>query len=124
MRNKQKQESRSKRLRCPACTGPIESSTIVRTRSGAKGVLSAAPGELTECEHCHAMLEYGGRPGELTLYRARPNRVQAFRALEKERANALELPALVAYVMRYRTMPRKTVEGSAGTTRLTFFLRS
>src|SRR5579863_7042888 len=124
MRNTQKQESGSNNLRCTVCTSPIESSTTVATRSGAKRVLSAVPGELTECERCHAMLEYGGRPGALTLHRARPDRVQSLRELEKEGPNEPGLPALVAYVMRYRTMPRNTVEGRAGTTRFTFFLRS
>ena len=63
------------------------------------------------------MLEYGGRPGALTIQRARPERVRAFRELERDRPAHLELPALVDYVMQFRTMPTQAADQTAGTIR-------
>jgi hypothetical protein len=117
-------DTKQKKLRCPECGKPIETQTIVRTRSGATRILSAAPGKLTQCEHCPAMLEYGGRPGALTVQRARPERVQAFRELERERPDHIEVPALVEYVRRFRTMPVQMADPTSGKIRFQVFLHS
>jgi hypothetical protein len=112
-------DAKKRTLRCPACGSRVETQTVVQN-SGVREILCATPEELTQCEHCPEMLEYGGRPGALTLQRARPERVQAFRELERERPNHIELPALLEYVSRYRTMPTQTADRTPGTIRLAF----
>jgi hypothetical protein len=112
-------DTKQKNLRCPKCGNPIETETFLRTRFGAIRSMSAAPGELTRCEHCPLMLEYGGRPGALTVQRARPERVRAFQERERERPAQLELPALVDYVVKFRTMPTQAVDRTSGRIRFT-----
>jgi hypothetical protein len=115
-------ETKRKTLRCLVCGRRIETQTIVKTRSGARRSLSAAPGELTQCD-CRTWLEYGGSPGDLHVKCALPERVQAFRELERERPHHSEVPAILEYVRKHRTMPRRVTDGMSGAIRFTFVMR-
>jgi hypothetical protein len=94
------------KLRCPVCSQRLETTTTVRDAAGAARTLSALPGELTECEQCGSVFEYGGRPGELKVTRARPERVIAFRELARDKADHTSFQKMVAYVAKYRMTPR------------------
>jgi hypothetical protein len=89
---------------CPSCGRSVETETIVRTGPGAARTLSAAPGEMTLCA-CRKMLVYGGKPGKLTVKLALPDRIHAFRKLEREGPAHLQLSSVVEYVRKFRSMP-------------------
>jgi len=116
---RQRTENKAERApRCPICGRRIEAKTTVRDRSNAVHQLRAKPGELTQCQ-CGSVLEYSGSSGELTLKRASAERVRAFRELERERPSHMELPAVVKYVWKFRTMPSQTADQTSGRIRLT-----
>lgn len=92
-------------LRCPVCKAQVKTTTSVPTRSGATRTLSSKPGELTECSHCKSMLEYGGLRSNLSVQRAKPERVRAFQELARETPDDMSLAELVDYVKKFRTTP-------------------
>jgi hypothetical protein len=110
-------------IRCPHCGRPLETNTTVRTAPGAGRTFSAEPGELTICE-CGKMLEYHGQPGKLTLKLARPDRVRAFRELERECSARVQLSTVVEYVRTFRSMPHEKLSRISGTARFAVLLRS
>jgi hypothetical protein len=92
-----------KRLSCPQC-GKFRSDSLDPRVFGPKAdALMAEPGDLTECEHCGAWLEYGDSLA--TLHPAPLKRVQTVKAFLRERPPQLELPKLLAYLKKYRRMP-------------------
>ena len=92
--------------RCPECHKPIGfiADRLTSGREGASPLL-AEPGDLTECDHCLAMLEYCGNPISLTLQLARRERVETFNNLTREGFSEPNVPELIDYVRRYRQMP-------------------
>ena len=106
--NEKKQPATSDRttLCCPVCGNPLETTTTIRDGSGTAQIISSRPGELTECEKCESMLEYSGRPGELRVMTARPERASAFRELAQDEAGHASFQQMVAYVVKYRMTAR------------------
>jgi hypothetical protein len=94
------------KLRCPVCQEPIYS-PVGRLPCGGMvdPALLSQPGELTQCDHCHTMLECGGELHSLTLHVAPRKRVLEFNRLTREGRCEPSLPELIGYVMRYRRMP-------------------
>jgi transcription initiation factor IIE alpha subunit len=105
--NEKKQPATSDRtkLRCPVCGNRLETTTTIRDGSGTARIISSRPDELTECEKCESMLEYSGRPGELRVMTARPERASAFRELARDEADHASFQKMVAYVVKYRMRP-------------------
>lgn len=119
MNKKRAGQTKQSELPCPVCGERVATTTVCRDGSGAMRTLSSRPGELTTCEPCGRLLEYGGRIGALTLKRAPRDRVRAFRELERDTVEEPRFPELVAYVIKFRIMPP-----SSGTMRLRYFCRS
>src|SRR5260370_14408888 len=108
--------NRERRLRCPACHSFIDHEPNLRGLGlRPEDILSPQPGDVTECDKCRTMLEYGGNPGCLTLSFASQQRIDAFRRLSREGGRQLKLSKLVEYVMKYRQMlgPDLNVPGRA-----------
>jgi hypothetical protein len=103
-------------IRCPHCGRRVETDAIVRIAPGTARTLSAEPGELTSCE-CGSILEYHGRPGKLTVRFAPPERVAAFRELERERPAPPRFSSVVEYVRTFRSMPHGKPAAFLGTAR-------
>lgn len=97
---------KKRNLRCPVCRKPINDPADFR-RLGLKKEyrLLPQPGDLTECDHCRAILEYGGDPASLTLQLAPKKRLELLNAISRQGPHDLSFPKLIAYVMRYRQMP-------------------
>jgi hypothetical protein len=98
--------NRERTLRCPACHSFIDH--VPNTRGlglRPEDILLPQPGDVTECDKCRTMLEYGGNPGCLTLSFARRQRIDAFHRLSRESGRKPKLSKLVEYVMKYRQMP-------------------
>jgi hypothetical protein len=102
-RNVRKKE---RKPRCPECHKPI-GFIADRLTFGLEGAspLLPGPGDLTECEHCLAMLEYSGDPTSLNLQLATRERVESFNNLTREKFREPSVPELIDYVRRYRQMP-------------------
>ena len=98
--------------RCPECHKPIgfiaDRLTFGLERASP---LLPEPGDLTECEHCLAMLEYTGDPTLLTLQLAARGRVESFNNLTREGFREPSVPELIDYVRRYRRMPIRPLIG-------------
>jgi hypothetical protein len=124
MAKRQYGRSKKQQLRCSICGQRIEAQTTIRSRSGVVRTLSARPGDLTECEQCGSMLEYGGCIGALTVHRASPERVRAFQELENEGPAHRDIPSLVEYVLKFRRMPSHERPSTSGAMRFRFVLRS
>lgn len=101
---------------CPNCGRRVETETVVRTASGESRKLSAEPGDLTGCE-CGKMLEYHDHRGKMTVKLASTERVQAFRALEREGPAPRQLSAVVEYVRTFHSMPPGKLPRVAATSR-------
>jgi hypothetical protein len=68
------------------------------------------PGDLTQCEHCQAMLEYiGNDRTSLSLRRATRERVDSFNRLAQEGSRVPAIPELIEYVRKHRKMPTQAV---------------
>lgn len=94
--------------RCPECHKTI-GFIADRLTFGLEGAspLIPGPGDLTECEHCLAMLEYSLDSTSLTLRLARRERVETFNNLTREGFSEPNVPELIDYVRRYRQMPQR-----------------
>ncbi len=99
-----KDTMRTKVLPCPACHKPIkEHADLSRCDFEQRNILSSRPGDLTECPHCLAMLEFQGDP--LVLRRPSKDRIKRFNELTRREPRQGQLAELLAYVRRYRRMP-------------------
>ena len=95
-------------LRCPVCRRFINYIPEIRGFGLAwEDVMLPKPGDLTACDHCGAMLEFGGVPTSLTLRPARQERIDAFNELGREAAPEPSFPTLVEYVRKYTRMPAR-----------------
>jgi hypothetical protein len=108
MSKKERGILRKKRgLRCPVCRkfvdNPSNLGDVDLTEEDR--LLLPQAGDLTECCHCEAMLEYGGDVTLLTLHPAPQKRVDAFNALTRDTPDEPNFPELITYVMKYRQMP-------------------
>ncbi len=72
------------------------------------------PGDLTQCDHCLAMLEYGGELKSLTLQPAPRKRVESFNELSRVDYREPSLPELIEYVKKHRQMPRRPHNNTVG----------
>lgn len=96
-----------KTFRCPACQKlQIRDNTnscgfdktIRESDATIAEILSPKPGQLTECDHCKARLEYDE---SLALQIASPARIKAFIRLAGLRDLTEGLPDLIEYVGEY-----------------------
>jgi hypothetical protein len=112
--SKKNRNVRKKELkpRCPECHKPIgfvaDRLTVGLDRACP---LLPGPGDLTQCDHCLAMLEYGGDPTSLTLKLAPRERVELLNNLTREGLREPSVPELIDYVRRYRRMPIRPLIG-------------
>jgi len=91
-------------LRCPVCSMLTRCSAD--DKQSAFGITyHSEPGQLTECDQCMTMLEYGGRIGALTLRPASASRVLSFNKLSEEDHWNPSVQELVEYARKYRQMP-------------------
>lgn len=98
---------RESRPRCPVCGRLISVISEIRGLGLQwEDVILPHSGDLTQCD-CGAMLEYAGDPASLTLSPARPDRIKAFNYQAAQADPEPSLPELVAYIMKYRRMPRR-----------------
>jgi hypothetical protein len=102
-RNIRKKE---RKPRCPVCHESIRliADRLTPGLDGASLPLPR-PGDLTQCDHCLAMLEHSGDPTSLTLQPAPQIRVDSFNNLTREGPYEPSVPELIDYVRRYRQMP-------------------
>jgi hypothetical protein len=95
-------------LQCPVCHKSIDDPNSPKGLDVTEEdrLLLPQPGDLTECCHCEAMLEYGGDVTLLTLHPAPRQRIDSFNALTREAPDEPSFPELITelitYVMKYR----------------------
>jgi len=87
------------KMQCPLCNR-----SIIRTAGTyLEAELAPKAGDVTDCDHCHALLEYRSDGDRLTLVRTSKARAAMFNQLGRERR--LNIPDMIAYVTKYRSMP-------------------
>jgi hypothetical protein len=97
------------RLLCPVCGEKVDHAvTMLSSVQGEELYFVPEPGELTECDHCLAMLEYGGTRSALALHVAPRQRVKQFHKFTREGSREPSLPELLEYVKRFRRMPERS----------------
>jgi hypothetical protein len=94
-------------LRCPRCGQKVDHTVAIQS-SAREGELCfmPEPGQVTECEHCLTMLEYGGICDALTLRVAPRERVEQFHKLTREGFSETGIPELLEYVRRFLQPPK------------------
>jgi hypothetical protein len=100
-------ETRERKQRCPLCSKVIEDPATALLTSTPKGQRSVLPvtGDLTECTHCRAVLEYWCDSSSISLQPAVPERVKAMKSLALEMSRDPSLSEVISHVRKYRQMP-------------------
>lgn len=109
---KDKMEKNCK-LACPVCLRKTEyraDGRIPGQRVDAEFL--PEPGTLTACGHCKALLEFTPGTRGLKLKRCSAVRAKLFTNFGCETMDRKRLPALLAYVKKYRRMPVNRPSGS------------
>jgi hypothetical protein len=100
---------RGSRLRCPICHQRLGFNTHRQGLADRiNSSLSPLPGDLTQCDHCLTMLEYGGELISLTLHQASRKRVEEFNKLSRDGYRQPRISELINYVNKYRQMPKRS----------------
>ena len=92
-------------LVCPACGKRIK--RAFGSHREPESPLVPQIGQLTECDHCLAILEYIPRAALLALRLAPRKRMDAFSELVKDTLREPRLVEIIDYVMTYRAMPSR-----------------
>ena len=102
-------DKKQNRLLCPLCRTTVDHALTVQS-TGRRGEFlpEPEPGNITQCHHCMALLEYGGSPSSLTLQIAPRGRVKEFHKLTQEGFPEPSLPELLAYIKKFRSMPERS----------------
>ena len=99
---------RERRLKCPACGKALEEArTPGPSPSERLAFIAARSGDLTQCGHCAAVLEYCENPAGLTLRVAPPERVEQINQVIPYRQPTLS--QTIEFVRKTRQMPQLSI---------------
>ena len=99
--------NKQEKLRCPVCRECITHISNPRNRhEPMHSPLRSRPGDLTECDRCSSVLEYGGSFDALTISLAPRHRTECFKkAMAKDYYWRPTIPQLIEYVRANHRMP-------------------
>ena len=104
--------NREYKLPCPVCRELLWYIADPKVFGLEIALVRPWPGDLTECDRCHTLLEYRGDDrNRLMLQIATKERVHLWNKLAQEGAREPSLPELIEYVKKYLQMPARAVAG-------------
>ena len=103
MQKKQRNEPKKEtKLKCPVCRRPINNYPhFDRPGDIHEAEMQPERGDLTECDHCQAILEYALESARLTLQPVSAVRKRLFDRLSSECPEQQNTPELIEYARRY-----------------------